>query len=226
MASERLLPQHRELIRASAISREVAQARGYRSITDPKMLRRLGFDEWQSKLVPALYQPVWDVFGENTRGQIRPDKPRLDLQSGRERKYENQPGVGTVLDINPLVLPKVRKHQLALYITEGIRKGDALASLRQAVISLYSVWNWRGTDESGALMALADWEEVPVNEGRLVYVVFDSDVMTKHSVKLALERLGKFLERRVARLRYVYLPDRDDGGKQGVDDFLAAGNTL
>lgn len=140
--------------------------------------------------------------------------------------YENQPGVGTVLDINPLVLPKVRKHQLALYITEGIRKGDALASLRQAVISLYSVWNWRGTDESGALMALADWEEVPVNEGRLVYVVFDSDVMTKHSVKLALERLGKFLERRVARLRYVYLPDRDDGGKQGVDDFLAAGNTL
>ena len=226
MGLARLSASHRRLIRESAITKEVADARGYRTISKPQTLRKLGFDDRQSSLVPALYIPVWDVFGENTRGQIRPDHPRLDRQSGRPHKYENQTGAGAVLDINPLVLNKVRNHRRPLYITEGIRKGDALASQDHAAIALYSVWNWRGTDESGALTALEDWEQIPFNDERLVYVVFDSDVMTKRSVKLALERLGNFLERKGAQVRYVYLPDHEDGGKQGVDDWFAAGHDL
>ena len=224
-SGHRLLPQHRKLIKASAISKGVAEARGYRSHESSTALRRLGFSPRQEKLVPALGIPIWDVFGRNDRYQIRPDEPEPDPQSGRLQKYENQPRVGVTLDVNPTVRKKVLNVRHALFITEGVRKGDSLASVGQACVALYGVWNWRGTDESGAVVALADWDQIPL-KSRLVYVVFDSDVMQKRSVKLALERIGKFLVRRGAEVQYVYLPPTEGGEKQGVDDFLAAENTV
>jgi hypothetical protein len=223
--SERLAPNHKALIRKSAISSEIAEARGYRTVDSPQLLKMRGFNNRQVKLVPCLLIPIWDVFGKNERVQIRPDKPWKDRASGKEQKYENPPGVGVTLDVNPKVRRKVLNAQRALFITEGIRKGDSLASKGQAAIALYGVWNWRGADESGAVTALADWERIPL-EGRPVYIVFDSDVMTKPSVQKALERLGKWLERRGARNRYVYLPPGPDGEKQGVDDFFASEGTV
>lgn len=221
----RLSSQHLKLIEESGISRDVAGARGYRSVKNPAILRTLGFNELQSQLVPGLLIPIHDIHGNKDRFQLRPDKPRLDHQSGRPRKYENLPGVGVALDVHPKVRRLVKDVSLPLYITEGVRKGDAGVTLGLAIIALYSVWNWRGTDESGALMVLAEWDEIPL-KGRTVYVVFDSDVMSKRSVKLALERLGRMLARRGAAVRYVYLPPGDRGNKQGLDDWFFAGNTV
>jgi hypothetical protein len=89
---------------------------------------------------------------------------------------------------------------------------------------VYGVWNWRGRDEGGAIRRLPDWEEIPVN--RDVYVVFDSDVMVKRSVQKALERIGRWLEMKGAKVHYVYLEATEDDQKQGVDDVLADGGTL
>jgi hypothetical protein len=52
-----LLPQHEGLITASAISKEVAEARLYRSIEKKSELGRLGFSEPQRN-VPALLIPM------------------------------------------------------------------------------------------------------------------------------------------------------------------------
>src|SRR3972149_11817192 len=57
-----LRPQHAALLKASAISDEVAKARGYRSVDQKARLTELGFASTQAR-VPALLIPVWAVHG-------------------------------------------------------------------------------------------------------------------------------------------------------------------
>jgi hypothetical protein len=59
-----------------------------------------------------------------------------------------------------------------------------------------------------------------------VCVVFDSDVLTNPKVQKALEGLVAFLRSRDAIVEIVFLPGGEDGDKEGVDDFLAAGGTV
>jgi len=57
--------------------------------------------------------------------------------------------------------------------------------------------------------------------GRTVYLCFDSDVTQKREVRRALWALRCELARRGAEVRVVHLPQGEDGGKVGLDDFLA-----
>ena len=50
--------------------------------------------------------------------------------------------------------------------------------------------------------------------------------MTKPEVFEALRRLKAFLEARSGRINIVYLPSGEGGAKVGLDDFLAAGNSV
>src|SRR5690606_2222989 len=98
-------------------------------------------------------------------------------------------------------------------------------SLGICCISVTGVWAWRGRNESGGATALADFESVHL-KGRLVFLVFDSDAMTKPQVHQALARLKAFLESRGAHIKIVYLPHGKDGSKTGLDDYLAFGNNV
>ena len=111
----------------------------------------------------------------------------------------------------------------ALFVTEGARKADAAVSRELCCIDLL-VWNWRGTNEWGGKAALPDWDSIALN-GRLVYIVFDSDVMLKVAVHTALRRLKAFLEQRGAAAAVIYLPPGEGGRKVGLDDYLVAGRT-
>jgi hypothetical protein len=191
-----LSPEHRRNhIEASSISDAVAEARGYwtaRRIADvpdvfPKYQRRRG-------LVIPTYSP-----SGATSYQLRPDVPRK--RNGKVRKYEQPAGVGCILDVHPFNMESVLDPSIRLWITEGCKKGDSLASRGECAISLSGVWNWQRDREP-----LPCWEYVAL-EGREVYVVFDSDVTTKAEVQLALERLVDFLGGRGATVRVVYLPE-------------------
>jgi hypothetical protein len=218
-----LLPQHERLIADSGIAPEVARARGYRSVSTRSELRRLGFGDNQCR-VPALLIPVRSAPGEISTYQIRPDEPRIN-EDGKPVKYEMPRGSRMVLDVPPVVSHHIGDPSVPLFITEGVRKADSAASRGLCCIALLGVWNWRGTNECGGRVALADWEIIALN-GRETYVLFDSDVMTKPEVHRALVRLKGFLESRGARLMVVYLPPGDGGTKVGLDDFLAAGHTV
>jgi hypothetical protein len=217
-----LLPQHAELVGASAISDSVATVRGYRSVTEKAELRRLGFSENQAR-VPALLLPVWDVNGTIALYQTRPDEPRVE--HGKPVKYETVAGSRMTIDVPPYVRHQLGNPSIPLCITEGIRKADAAVSAGLCCIALLGVWNWRGTNELGGKVALTDWESIALN-GRVVYIAFDSDVMTKPGVRQALERLKAFLESRHAHVQLVYLPAGPDGEKVGLDDYLAAGHSV
>lgn len=230
-----LSPAHLGMLRSgSGISDDVILARGYRTVTDPDELEVLGFAPAQRK-VPGLLLPLWTTDGSNGLAVYRPDKPRVWEDRKRrnadgshpckELKYELPKGSGSRLDCPPVCRPSLGDPAVPLWLTEGQKKADALASRGCCAVALLGVWNWRGKNAVGGVAWLADWDRIALN-GREVRIVFDSDLSSNPGVRAALERLTENLQRSRAHVAAVFLPPAADGGKQGVDDWLAAGHTV
>jgi hypothetical protein len=90
---------------------------------------------------------------------------------------------------------------------------------------LLGVWNFKGRNEFGGTTILADFDFIAW-ENRSVRIVFDSDVMYKPSVRLAMERLTEIFQRKVATVSAIYLPNHPSRVKWGVDDWFASGHSL
>jgi hypothetical protein len=220
---QHLAAHHQTMLhKESGIADEIITARGYFTATTKSQVMELGFARSQA-LVPALMLPVRNVTGEVALYQARPDRPRI--KDGKAVKYETPAGATMALDVPPTVRHLIADPGIPLWITEGVKKGDALASRGCCAMALLGVWNWRGSNEHGGKLALPDWESVALNH-RQTYIVFDSDVMTKPEVHQALARLKAFLEQRQAKVALIYLSPGAGGAKQGVDDFFVAGHTL
>jgi hypothetical protein len=213
-----LFDQHAELLRASAITPEVARARGYVSVDTATTLGKLSptpFAKAQ-RVVPGLLIPIHGPGGDVVLHQYRPDVPRLDVH-GRARKYETPYKAKLRLDVPPIVREQLADTSVELYVTEGARKVDAAVSAGLCCIGTLGVDGWSGEQ------ALRDWHSVAL-KGRRVVIVFDSDTSTKPGVQRALRRIGEFLDSRGATVAIVDLPAGDGGAKIGLDDWLAAGH--
>jgi hypothetical protein len=156
----------------------------------------------QRKLVPALVIPTFDARGEQAFCQLRPDSPRV--VAGKARRYELPGGARMAIDVPPRVRAKLGDPKAPLVITEGARKADAAVTAGLYAIDLVGVWTWRGKNDDDGLTALADFEYIALNDGRVIYLAFDSDAMTKHGVHAALVRFRSFLKQRGAEVRVVY----------------------
>jgi hypothetical protein len=218
-----LFDQHQALLRASAIPGDLARERGYVSVDTKKRLEGLGFSQ-QQRRVPGLLIPVWDERGQVPLYQYRPDSPRR-TDAGKAVKYETLARARMVVDVPPRVRDRLGDPKVPLWLTEGVRKADSAVAAGLCCRALLGVWNWRGANTEGGKVALAFWESVALNE-RQAFIAFDSDVMLNRTVHDALVRLGAFLQRRGARVAYVYLPTGPGGAKVGLDDYLAAGGTV
>ena len=216
-----LLPHHQTLLVESGVSTPIYIDRGYLSVTKPKELEGK-FSSAQQRLVPALEIPLYDVYGELAYYQLRPDNPRVS--EGRIRKYEIPWRAPNVLDVHPTNTALLGDPSIPLWLTEGIRKGDSLASIGLLAVTLIGVNSWRGKNDADGITVLPDWEKVAL-KGREVNICFDSDAQQNPNVHTATARLARWLESRGAHVKYVYLPAGEHGAKQGVDDYLGAGHT-
>lgn len=213
--------EHRVELAASAISDDMIAERGYRTITDPADLPD-AFAEWQRR--PGLLVPIRDTTGRAAVWQIKAHPPRRG-RNGKPIKYDTSRG-RQCIDVPQRSRPHLANPAVPLWITEGAKKVDAgLSHGIRCIVGLQGVYGWRGKNEHGGTVALSDWEIIALN-GRVVVLAFDSDCMTKSSVRDALERLGAFLTQRGAHVRYLVLPHLDGGAKCGLDDALARGMTL
>lgn len=219
-----LSEEHKKILKQSAIDPEIARERGYRTVTDRNVLILFGFDP-QQVIVPTLLIPYHSVTGEVGNVQSRPDVPRVSEQKNKPIKYEFPARSRMLLDIHPRSLPHIGNPTVPLFISEGSKKADSLLSAgAQCVVGVSGIWNTRGKNECGGLTILADWEYIALKE-RIVYIVFDSDVIKKQN-KNAESRLAAFLRFRGANVKIVRLPPLKNGTKQGADDFLVTGKTL
>jgi hypothetical protein len=233
--SDSLAEHHRQVLKRSAISDEVIEVRGYRTVTEATELERLGFAPGQCR-VPGLLLPLHTTDGRQAIFVFRPDNPRVIEEKNRGKnadgtypcrviKYEYPKGAAMHVDCPPACQPLLADPKVRLWITEGQKKADALASQGECAIALLGVWNFKGRNASGGTTILADFDYIAF-EQRQVCIVFDSDMATKPQVHQAMDRLRYHLRNRKARVSIVHLPAALDGAKQGVDDFLAAGHTL
>lgn len=218
-----LLQAHYEHLKKSAITDEVIAERGYKSILGTKALIDTGFSKSQRRC-PGILIPIHGVDGSIVGHQYRPDRPRTG-DKGKVIKYENPTGSTIRLDVPPRCQKMLGNPQLPLWITEGSKKADALASKGAYVISVNGVWAWRGKNIFGGTTILADFDYIAILN-RDCYLVFDSDLSTNPKVHQALSRLAEHLSRKGARAHLIFLPAGTGGEKVGVDDYLAQGHTL
>ena len=218
-----LADNHRRMLcEESGITAELIQQRGYRTIFNCSELSKLGFSSNQQR-VPGLLIPIHCTDSSRPFYQYRPDSARQ--KRGKKGnplpdvvKYEIPAGTPMRLDVPPVCLLGLKDPSVALWITEGIKKADALASRGVCAIALLGVWNFKGKNLVGGVTLLADFDHIALN-GRDVRIVFDSDIVDKPSVRQAMERLREHLQRKGAYVGTVYLP----GGREqkvGVDDYL------
>lgn len=205
----------------SAISEPIVSGRGYRTVNKASELEAYGFTTSQRR-APVLLIPVYAPDGSNGLYQIRPDLPRTKRnKDGKTKtlKYEMPAGATMRIDCPPACRPMMGDPAIPIWITEGIPKGDSLASQGLCAIALLGVWLFKGKNELGGVTISVDLDSIAWNS-RQVRIVFDSDVMEKPSVRKAQERLAEILRRRGAAVTAVYLPNGPDGEKVGVDDYL------
>jgi putative DNA primase/helicase len=198
------------------------------------ILRRLGFPSWAIREVyyyPGLWIPQYTPAGTRYAGQWKPARA-VRNREGKLLRYASAKGAAR-LDVHPrwtadrgttdaARLPAIQDPAEPLWITEGVKKADALTSRGCVTVALTGVYNWRNTHAS-----LGDWEDVRLR-GREVWVCFDSDAITKGHVAKAMERLGKWLRYKgAAKVWYLVVPPAVNGAAvKGVDDYFAAGGTL
>jgi hypothetical protein len=188
--------QHQQMLIASGITPKHARARGYMTVTEKVRLEQLGVAK-AGRNVPGLRIPLLRKDRSTWGYQYRPDNPRRDAK-GKPIKYENPYRQRNGIDVPPGVGPMLDDPSIPLWITEGSRKADAAACAGLACIALPGVWSWKGTNQHGGKVAVADWDDIALN-GRRVILAFDSDVVVKPSVQDALRSLTDYLEYRGAK---------------------------
>jgi hypothetical protein len=195
-----LSPEHRKMLEVeSSISPEYIAGRGYYTASRRADVPEV-FKGRQRRL--GLVIPTYSPSGA-TGFRLRPNNR---ISPGR--KYEQPYGVGSILDVHPFNLERVQDPRVELWVTEGEKTADSLASRGECVISIPGVHNFAAKGTAGA-EGLPCWEHVPLH-GRTVTVVYDADARTNAGVQLALKRLVALLENRGADVYVVYLPGVSD----------------
>jgi hypothetical protein len=175
--------------------------------------------------------------------RLRRDNPDLEQRTDGtvkpKAKYLSPPGKANLLYFVPMTdAAWLEDTSLPVCITEGEKKtlalwelawyglSDAALTPRFLPVGLSGVWNWRGRigkaesetgqrqDVKGVIsdFDLLNWQ------GRIVYIVFDTNVCTNESVQAARRGLATELMRRRVDVRLIDLPNTD--GVNGVDDLL------
>lgn len=201
----------------SGIIVDVIRERGYRSVLGKSELEKLGFTPAQQRS-PGILIPLWSVDAKEAGFQFRPDYPRTNSR-GKPVKYESPSGSSNRLDCPPRCQKMIGNPQVPLWITEGSKKADALASRGACAISVTGVWGFKGKNQFGGITFLTDWDYVALKE-RTVYLAFDSDIVTKEPVRKALEQIGEHLRRKGATVHVIQLPQLEGQNKTGIDDYL------
>ncbi len=113
----------------------------------------------------------------------------------------------------PVAFSEGEKKVISLYrlshdTSEGSRP-------RFLAVGVSGAWNWRSTigktnDAKGARRdvkgVIPDFERITW-QGRIVYIIYDTNVATNPNVRAARRELSKELTRRGAKVRFVNLPE-------------------
>ena len=197
---------HVDELRRSGLSDDTIARAGLYSATEPGVRDLLGFGAGS-----GLVFPYPELNGSGPYARVK-----LDATPPDGKRYRSPKGRPNRLYIPPLLDPAVLADaRTPLWITEGEKK--ALKAVQEGLpcVGVPGVWSWRTRDARDRGVPIADLEHV-VWRGRTVFVVYDSDLVTKPQVRLAEYALARELQRRGATVKAIRLP----GPEKGLDDYL------
>jgi hypothetical protein len=215
----------RQLEEESANAPEVTAERGVRSIRRGRELPK-GFAWRQRRRAPGILFTVHRPNGK-TDHIFRPDKPDPENPGHKyEARCKAYGAPGNVLDVHPSLHHLIADVRVPVLFVEGVKKADAMTTaardsgLDVLTVAISGVWNWMADSEP-----IPDMFDIPL-EGRKVLIGFDSDILRNPDVQDAASRLAEHLISRGAAVWVIYLPDKPDGSKIGLDDHFAGGGTI
>jgi P4 family phage/plasmid primase-like protien len=213
-----LMPMHlAELRDGSGLSDETICRAGLHTERDHHKLATYTGKAYPKARGDALVFPFLDLDGRlNGYRRLKPLFPAKD-RNGRAIKYLSPKGAGNRAYMTREALAVRENPQGELVIPEGEKKALKLAQEGFPAIGLTGVYSWKDGRKADRL--IPDLEAFAW-QGRLVYIVFDSDLTDKPEVRDAESRLAAQLKSRGARVKCVRIPYGPEGAKQGADDFL------
>ncbi len=201
--------EHRVELHCSGLSDETITAAGFLSVSAEEASALLGF-----RVESAGWAIPYDDEGSYHR-------VKLDTPGPDGKRYRSPRGRGNRLYLPPSLDPAVLKDPtIPLYITEGEKK--ALCSMQEGIpcVALAGVWAWMQKKADGITSEpISDLDQIAW-AGRLVNVVFDSDLVSNSLVATAERALGTYLATRGAHPYAIHLPAGLNGAKVGLDDLL------
>ena len=215
-----LFENHLKDMQSSGLCDPTIRTSGVYSVDSDEVKTILGFDPGG----PGLAFPY--VGTTNGNGEpftrIKPDHPFKDSE-GRPAKYLTAKGATNHLYIPPTYRKKdLLNRELPVILTEGEKK--ALKGAQEfedfVVIALPGVWCFKTKNS----YMIPDFKKIAW-KGRIVYIVYDSDVTSKREVRQAEDALAAQLDRLGAHVYICRIPSAEDGSKLGLDDYLIRHNT-
>lgn len=214
-----LSQNHLSHLLGSGISQAIIFKRGYETVTgdSPKLGRfSLSFQ------VPGLLIP--HCAEGNFRYQLRPDALPLG-KDGKPKKYLYESGSNRFIDTLHAPPEALANSTKPIVIVEGIKKGDALASQDIApCLAILIIDSCSGALTHKQVALRHPLDEINL-KGRRVLVCLDADMATNPFVWLAADKLRARLLAAEADVRFVNIPPGKEG-KDGLDDFIAAGGDV
>ncbi len=172
---------------------------------------------------------VFPLLGENgLESGVFQLKPLCPQSPGR--KYETPKGQhGGVLRFSIAHRHFIDDPTIPIVLTEGCKKGMAIAQCGYAVITLPGVFNWqvsRQGDKTKEREIVDALSEI-VWQGRKITILFDTDDRRNPGVHHAESELARILEQHgavvsITRPLVEYDPETKSFRKYGADDYLVA----
>ena len=215
MTNQHLTEEHLADLRRSGLTDETIAAAGFYSLSAAEVAALLGRDDVGSGM--AIPYAGCTCSDGTPYVRVRLDVP-LEI-NGHSVRYLTRKGEHNRLYIPPIVPASVLADpSIPLTITEGEKK--ALKACQEGIpcTGLAGVWSWK-TRISDDSVPLPDFSAVAWRD-RSVVIAFDSDSLTKPSVRKAQSALAQELSARGAQVRLLQLPPGPDGEKVGLDDYL------
>lgn len=205
-----------EDLKKSGLALKDAKQLGFKLLAADKLPKEL-----TEKPAAGYTLPYYNAAGKRTefyrfRYLEQPKLKGFDALIQKNIRYTQPAGLSPRVYFPPLAdWSKITKNaEMNLYVTEGEKKAACAVKLGLPTLGLGGVWNWQSAKET----FIEDLQQITW-DGRIVYIVFDSDAVTNGHVQLAENRFCQALLKRGAAPHIIRIPGEFER-KIGLDDFL------
>jgi putative DNA primase/helicase len=234
-ALARLTPRHLADLRKSGLSDATIAACGFYSVQSSATVQKiLRWKCYRGELGDCLAVPFTNPAGNATDYvRLKPDTPRTSKVDRKVVKYESPKGLSNRAYFPAGTRAVLQEVSAPLLLTEGEKKAakaDQDGFFTIGLVGVYGFQKRQPKDKDGK--PKGERELIPdlaavAWQGRLVFIVYDSDAVTNPHVRGAEWHLAECLTRHGAKVKIVRLPSSDPEAngaavKVGLDDFLVS----